>query len=116
MSISREDYIIIGANLIDYNEKLEKLEEDAGIEAWEVRDKKEKESNDLGLEFVFDNFDEEYLIVGQLIAKGNEYDEIDLTEVDVDNINDICREVAAKIKQVFDIDVKPSLLVFTHCT
>ena len=114
MNVNREDYIIIGTNLIEYNNRLNELEENTDIEAWEEREKKEKEANDVGLEFVFDVFNEEYLIVGQLIAKSNEYEEIDLIEVDTDNINNICREVADKIKRIFDMDVKPSLLVFTH--
>lgn len=114
MSVNREDYIIIGVDLIVYNERLNELEECTDIEAWKEREKKEKEANDLGLEFVFDAFDEKYLVVGKLLAKGNEYEGIKFTEINPDRMNETSVKVAEKIKKVFGIDVKPTLLVFTH--
>lgn len=108
MSTKREEYVILGANL-DYELS---NEENLG-------ESRKFFDNEKSGEFIYlsDGMNGEYFVVGQLLAKGDEFEgfyrklEVDINSVETKNS---ILAVKKMIKENFDLEVEPKIIVVTH--
>lgn len=103
MSVNREDYIVVGA--------------DIGIDFYnsELYDEYEKyyRADQVGeMTMINDNYSGEYFVVGEIVAYGDEYDGFKVTELHLSEKTD--ERVADFIYEKFGIKVTPKLIAVTN--
>lgn len=103
MSVNREDYIVIGA--------------DIGIEFYDTEryDEYEKyyQEDQVGsMTMINDNYSGGYFIIGEIVAYGDEYEGFRITELHLSAKTE--ERVADFIYEKFDIKVKPKLIAVTN--
>ncbi len=91
MSTSRTDYLVMGAS----------IDEDAAKKLWaQTNPDKEYWWNELpkGLEEVSDPMSGDFMIIGRVLAKGEEFEGFNLTEYDPEELAAIAGEVKALLE------------------
>lgn len=103
MSVNREDFIVIGANIgmNHYN--------DDKFETYEKYDSQSKVGE---MTYILDWMCGNYFIVGEVVSHGDEYEGFGVQEV---TINDRSNErVTNFIRDKFGIEVSPKIIVVSH--
>ena len=104
MSVSREDYLILGFNLDEKTFDYDKYEEDM-IEY----------NEELEYGILYDGMNKNYIIAGKVLCKGDEYDGIDLVQFNIDELLDEVVKVKKWAKEKFNLsDVEVRLSCLTH--
>lgn len=108
MGVRRTDWILIGAN-IGFNHY-----DDENTDFFDTYN---MQSHKGDITFLIDGMSGEYFVVGEVIARGDEYDGFGITEISSDSFQEAVERVEAFLKLMFNIDdVKPKLIAVTHYT
>ena len=107
MSVSRTDWILIGADI-----GFERYDD----EHTDFIDTYAMQSHKGDITFLIDGMGGEYFVVGEVVSYG--YDEgFGVTEISSDNFQEAVERVEAFLKLMFNIeDIKPKLIAVTHYT
>lgn len=108
MGVRREEFIIYG-----FNVGMESYDDNKFEEYEEYFDKRGN------IFYLIDGMSSEYFIVGKVLQHGDQYDGLELTEIDTSNsLNKfkMDREIRMHVKEKFNIEFteKPKLYVLTH--
>lgn len=103
MSVEREDFIVIGANI-----GMEHYDDDK-FETYEGYDRQRKIGE---MTYILDWMSGNYFIVGEVVSHGDDYEGFGVQEV---TFNDKANErVSNFIQDKFGIDVTPKIIVVSH--
>ncbi|MNJ90250.1 hypothetical protein D3C87_78450 [compost metagenome] len=102
MGTQRKDYVILGANIgyDNFNEDM--------FENFQKQD---------DFIYLMDGMNGEYLIVGKVLATGDEFEGfVEIYEYDLDSkeIKKLSESVKIMIKENFDLDKEPKIIVLTQ--
>lgn len=112
MGLSREDFVIMGINLEGMNSR--QFEDDDFFEEYREYYRNKKKGD---FTLVVDSCGGGYTIFGVVIEHGDGYYGLPLTEIDLDEleqIKEITDRVKSKVKELFGLDCKPKLYALTH--
>ena len=114
MSINKTDYIMIGVNLINVINNLKEKTLVQNIDYDKEFSKIKKELENQSLNYVYDALDGEYFIVGKIIKKCDYDDSFPITEINLSSCEKIKSIAKEKIELIFEKNINPQLLVFSH--
>lgn len=107
MGTRREEFVILGANI-----PKDKFEDSFYDDYKQYFTKKIGETV-----YLYDGMNGEYFIVGEILARGDEYDGFQKTlfiNLKDSKIETLKNKIQNLIKENFKIDVEPQIIVLTH--
>jgi hypothetical protein len=115
MSTNVRNFVIVGFDIgYEYVKKFNNDvgDDDAFYDKYEefYYSKKSKENDFI---IVYDGMSGNYCIIGMLIDYGDDYNSVNVN-LSVKELSNLCKKSKTLIKKQFDMDVEPSLHIFTH--
>lgn len=104
MSVRREEYVIVGIDVSEFEDD----------DFYDKYDEYLDNTEEGKFTILVDGYSGNYTLFGEVLKHGDEYEGLELTEINLSEFNEAIIRVRKKAKELFGTNEQPKIYALTH--